>query len=191
MELLSCGILKNEINLLIKNNNWDITPAYLCSSLHVDFGKLKSGIQKKLAGMSPTDPKIIVYGTCHPQIDSFYRDNGGIRTEGQNCIELLLGHERFQNELAQGAFFLMEDWARRWDYVTRQAFGENPEGMKEIFRDSHKYFLAINTPCSGDFRIEAEAVSRQIGLPLRWLDTDLRILEEKILTCMKEADVPR
>jgi len=47
----------------------------------------------------------------------------------------------------------------------------------EIFGLSHKYLLAIRTPCSGDYAAHAERISREIGLELRWMDVALDHME--------------
>ena len=99
---------------------------------------------------------------------------------GQNCVEILLGKERFTRELEKGAFFLMADWARRFEYVTGMAFNDNPEITRKIFQMEHKYLLGLRTPRSGDFSDHAEKVSRLVDLPLHWMDVGLDHLEKTL-----------
>jgi hypothetical protein len=99
------------------------------------------------------------------------------RTVGQNCVEMLLGQELFTEELSNGAFFLLEDWARRWDYILKKTLGNNEKIWKDVFQGDRKYLACITTPCSGDYRVEAEAAGKKVGLPLRWLDSTLDHLE--------------
>lgn len=56
-------------------------------------------------------------------------------------------------------------------------FGINREVIREIYQGDRGYLLCITTPCSGDFRDEAEEAGRLVGLPLRWLDVSLDHLE--------------
>ena len=183
--LIGCGILKDEINYLIKKNGWDLSPHYLNSSLHVDFEKLEYSLTQALK-LFGDEPKAVFYGTCHPFMDRFIREGNAVRTEGQNCVEILLGKEQFTRLLTEGAFFLMEDWARHWDSVMIKAFGDNPEVIKDIFQGEHTQLLALRTVCSGDFTEEAERVSSLTGLPLKWLDTDLDHLEEVLRETLKK-----
>lgn len=99
------------------------------------------------------------------------------RTEGQDCVDMLLGHELFVAELAKGAFFLLKEWARRWEDVITRFFGiRNPRIIREMFHGDRDYLLCIRcirTPCSADFTAEAEEAGKMVDLPLRWVDTSL------------------
>ena len=100
-----------------------------------------------------------------------------MRTRGQNCIVMLIGYERFMEELAKGAYFLLEDWALTWEPMITEAFGNKLSVVREIFHSSHKYIMAVRTPCSTDFSAAAEAAARFVDLPLVWMDADLTHLE--------------
>ncbi len=76
-----------------------------------------------------------------------------------------------------GAFFLLEDWALRWDAAISKAFGNKPEVVREIFQLSSRSLLCLRTPCSGNFELAAMDVSAKVGLPLRWMDVGLDNLE--------------
>ncbi|WP_033398099.1 DUF1638 domain-containing protein [Desulfospira joergensenii] len=177
--LVGCGILKQEIEYLIQKNKWPLKSHFLCSSLHIDFEKLEKSLVRALSHFGPS-PKGVFYGTCHPRMDSFMEKGKAVRTAGQNCVEILLGKEVFERHLSSGAFFIMEDWSRRWGLITGLAFGRNPEIIKEIFTMEHTRLLGIKTPCSKDFTAEAEDISRQLGLPLGWLNISLEHLEKKL-----------
>ena len=142
--LTGCGILKKEIKYLIDKNNWPVETHFLDSSLHVDFDKLYRQLGNSLERYSDRET-IVFYGTCHPLMHKLLDSAETIRTRGQNCEEILLGKQMFTDELSAGAFFLMEDWARRWDYVTGKAFNKNKDVMASIFQEEHKYFLALRT----------------------------------------------
>ena len=174
--LIGCGILKDEIDYLIKKNGWDLSAHYLDSSLHVDFERLEYSLTHALRHFG-SKPKTVFYGTCHPLMNRFMRDGNAVRTEGQNCVEILLGKDLFTRCLTEGSFFLMEDWARHWDRVMTKAFGDNPEVIRDIFQSEHKQLLALRTVCSGDYGADADRVSRATGLPLKWMDAGLDHLE--------------
>lgn len=174
--LLGCGILHKEIRLLIEKNNWPLDTFFVDSILHVDFGALAASLQSALA-RNAGRRNIVFYGACHPLMERMLHQAGTFRTEGQNCVEMLLGAERFGEELAGGAYFLLEDWALRWEQMINRTFGPNPMIVRDIFCACHSGLLCLRTPCSGDFKAAAENASRQAGLPLRWLDVTLDNLE--------------
>jgi hypothetical protein len=99
------------------------------------------------------------------------------RTCGQNCIEMLLGNSLFTEELSKGAYFLLEEWAMRWDNIIERTFGKNQKIIQDIFHEDRKYLLCLKTPCSGDFKLEAEEASKKLDLPIYWMDVSLDHLE--------------
>jgi len=176
--MVGCGILHKEVDHLIKVHGWNVETQFLDSALHNYLGKLSDQLNATLAADTQQGRDTVVfYGCCHPQIDSIMEHHGTLRTAGQNCIVMLLGYERFMQELEKGAYFLLEDWALTWEPMITKAFGSNVAVIREIFHSSHKYIVAIRTPCSGDFTAAAEAAAAFIDLPLVWMDADLSHLE--------------
>ncbi len=117
-------------------------------------------------------------------METILRKDKTLRTSEQNCVAMILGKELFTNELAKGAYFLLEDWALRWDEIMAKTFGEKPDIIQEIFQVDRKYLLAIRTPCSGDFKSEAEYAGKIVGVPVKWIDVSLDNLEmvlEKVI----------
>jgi len=124
-------------------------------------------------------------------MDQILNEAKVLRTPGQNCVDIYLGHEQFCHELEQGAFFLFEDWAHHWQEIVCPIMPGDPEIMRSIFRGAHKYLLAIRTPCSGDFSAEAEAVSAMTSLELRWVDVGLEHLEATLAETRDRAKAGR
>jgi len=174
--LLGCGILQREIRFLIEKNGWPLETHFLDSALHIDFDKLSQALTSALKHHQERET-IVFYGACHPLMDKMLAAANTLRTGGQNCVEMLLGPERFSVELEQGAFFLLEEWAHRWERIVTATMGTNREVIREMYREDRGYLLCLSTPCSGDFRKEAEEAGRLVGLPLRWLDVSLDRLE--------------
>lgn len=188
--LLGCGILRKEIRFLMEKNGWPLELHFLDSALHIDFDKLSLSLKATLDHHAERE-KIVFYGACHPQMETILAASGTFRTAGQNCVEMLLGPEQFSAELEQGAFFLLEEWAHRWEKIVTATFGTNLEVIREIYQSDRNYLLCISTPCSDDFRGEAEAAGRLVGLPLRRLDVSLdhleMVLQKAIDRKMQEA----
>lgn len=183
--LISCGIFKKEIQFLAEKKKWSVNLKFLDSSLHIYFDKLSKSVTGALS-RAPDKNKVLVYGHCHPMIDEMAKDGNAIRTPGQNCVELLLGKKRFTRELSKGAFFLFEDWAKRWNKISYKYFGDW-EILREVFQDAHNYILCIETPCSEGFKKEAENVSHRTGLPLVWESFELDRLEKIIEHSLSES----
>jgi len=174
--LVGCGILQKEVRFLIKKNLWPIETLFLDSALHIDFDRLFMDLTSALDRNAKREI-IVFYGACHPLMDALIGSTNTIQTMGQNCVEMLLGPERFMEELEQGAFFLLEEWAGRCERIMTKTFGPNRKVMREIIQGDRSYLLCVRTPCSGDFSIKAEKAGSLVGLPLRWMDVSLNHLE--------------
>lgn len=193
LRLVGCGILRKEVDHLIAKNGWNVETEFLDSALHNYLNRLS----QELDGALTRDERdgrdtVVFYGSCHPQMDGILCKHHTQRTEGQNCIVMLLGYELFMEELAKGAYFLLEDWALTWEPMLTQAFGDNIGVLREIFHSSHKYMIAIRTPCSGDFKSAAEAAAAYVDLPLQWMDAGLdhleSVLADAIARSLNKAD---
>lgn len=175
--LIGCGILAREIRTLIRKNQWPMETVLLDSDLHNDFCSLEKALASSLTA-HPSNRTVVFYGCCHPRIDEIVAEAATVRTQGQNCIEMLLGHDVFTAEVEQGAYFLMEAWARSWQRVVHHAFGTTrSDVIQAIFNEDRRYLLALRTPCTGDFTEAAEEAGRIAGLPVRWMDVSLDHLE--------------
>ncbi len=185
MLLMGCGILKKEVRFLIKKNNWPVDTTFFNSALHIDFNKLSKSLTSGLHKQNDRDI-IVFYGCCHPLMDNMLDHAQTFRTVGQNCVEMLLGKTLFTEELNKGAFFLLEEWAKRWEEILLKAFGGTPEIIREIFKGEHNFLLCIRTPCSEDFSAQAEQAGKMVDLPIYWLDINLDHLEQVLQTAITQ-----
>jgi hypothetical protein len=178
LTLIGCGILRKEVDSLIEKNHWNVHTHYLDSALHNYLNRLALELNQALEEREKLREKTLVfYGSCHPLMEKYLESHHTCRTHGQNCIVMLLGYELFMQELEKGAYFLLEDWALTWEPMITACFGANMTVIREIFHSSHKYILALRTPCNGDFSAAAETAARFVDLPLAWLDVDLDHVE--------------
>lgn len=186
--LVGCGILSKEVQWLIHKNGWTVDTHFLDSALHCNLARLHVELNEALEtetaqGRLPA----VFYGCCHPLMDKILGPRHIQRTGGQNCIDILLGYERFMAELERGAFFLLENWAESWKPIMTQTFGTNPAVIREIFQSSHSHILAIRTPCSADFSQAAQEAAQHVGLPLAWMDADLTHLEAVLADALNQT----
>ncbi len=183
LSLVGCGILQKEVNFLIAKNNWPLTTDFLPASLHIDFKRLAFALHEGLSRHA-NEQTIVFYGACHPRMDNMLNEAGTLRTLGQNCVEMLLGAEEFNRELANGAYFLLDDWSRNWDEAIAKTFGSNINVIRDIFHDQHRYLLCLRTPQSNDFSREAAHIGSMLDLPVQWRDVSLDRLENVLQTAI-------
>lgn len=187
LTMVGCGILRKEVDRLIEKNHWNVHTQYLDSALHNYFNRLANELNTSLSEREQRGEKtVVLYGSCHPLMENFLHDHHTCRTEGQNCIVQLLGYEKFMEELEKGAYFLLEDWALTWKPMITACFGDNVEVIRDIFHSSHKYMVAVRTPCSGDFTEAAQTAADFVDLPLTWMDVTLDHLEQVLADAIQQ-----
>lgn len=185
--IIGCGILRKEVESLIRKNGWPLYTHFLDSTLHNNLSLLSQSLERVI-DENKGRCGFVLYGTCHPLMDRILGRHHLVRTEGQNCIEMLLGTERFRSELERGAFFLLEDWANNWSRVMETAYrNASPEIIREIFISDRKYFLGVRTPCSNDFESLARGIANDFSVPLRWMDVTLDHLESVLQKALAKA----
>jgi len=111
------------------------------------------------------DDTLLLYGECHNHMDEYDNDSTVARTCGSNCVEILLGHDEFRRLLKDGAFFLLPEWAERWEEIFRIELGLSEEVGKEFMQEMHKYFLYIDTGLVPIPVAVLDEVSAGMGLP--------------------------
>lgn len=188
LTLVGCGILRKEVERLIEKNHWNLQTHFLDSALHNYLNRLSEELNKALNEREQLGEKtVVLYGSCHPLMEHYIEEHHTCRIPGQNCIVMLLGYERFMQELEKGAYFLLEDWALSWEPMITACFGNNVSVVREIFHLSHQYILALRTPCNSDFTEAAESAARFVDLPLQWADVTLDHLEQVIADTLAQC----
>lgn len=143
VHLVGCGILKKEIKYLLDKHKLPVKTVFYDSALHCDLERLEKVLRPTLNKYSPENT-VIFYGSCHPQLDQMLQTKGMVRTAGQNCIQMLLGYDDFMHRLGSGAFFLLEEWAQRWEQIVYRTMGTHRvEVIREIYQMNHSHLLAL------------------------------------------------
>ena len=183
MKIVSCGALKKELKEIFRKHAIKDSTQFLPVQLHNNPQKLGLALDHwKNKAHSKQESLVFLYGyACHPQITEKNKQTWNC----QNCLELLLGHDFYHSELKAGAYFLLESLVEHWEFTHRKMFGDRMDVLREIFQDSHKYLLALQTPCSAPDKFKAEKISQLTGLELRWKKVELSLLEKNILEMLK------
>ena len=180
---ISCGIFKEEIEYLIRENKFSHRVIFLDPALHVNFDRLKTSLVEALEKNRAEGAAIkVLYGHCHPEIKELLERYGAKKLGAGNCLEAFVGHEevvRLNTEAT--SFFLSAGWINNWEKIFaagRKDFGFD---FKSMFKQ-YKRILVFDT---GVIPIDEEKVQRFsafTGLPVErmsiTLDHFLGLLEK-------------
>jgi hypothetical protein len=122
VRLLSCGIFRAEYQLLPEELRQALAPLFMDSMLHMVPDKLDSILASFLQN-NGDKPAVIAFGDCCPHMQELGATACVTRTKGTNCCEIYLGRERYRRLRKERTFFLMPEWAKRWEQVVRNELG--------------------------------------------------------------------
>ncbi len=95
--LISCGILRKEIEHLLKNGDIDVDVHFLSEKLHLDYNLLYQGLKGALQKHQTQSPQgvIVVYGdVClgfNGEMKALIDQYDAVKVDALNCIDCLLG----------------------------------------------------------------------------------------------------
>jgi len=171
--LISCGILKREIEKLIENGSLHVEPYFLDAGLHADNDELEKELTRAIEEHSKDKSReiIIVYGDlCHPDMESIIRKYSNVaKVDALNCIDCLLGgHGRLlEIDPNHDYFYLSPGWMPsnlKMNARFNRLFGRSTEEARKQFSKLKGLILLDSLGNLEEFKDEIEEFSYYTGL---------------------------
>ncbi len=171
--VISCGILKKEIQSLIESGRMKADVTFLSSKLHYDYSllekALRSTIEKSL-GRGRKDIVIIYGDVClgfKHEMKELVDGYGIMKVDALNCVDCLLGGkgQLLQTDPQHKYFFLTPEWINFWN-----KYEKSEENLKDRYSMLEGIVLLDSLGNLGGYEDDIKAISNATGLP---------ILEEK------------
>ena len=142
--VISCSIFRNEIEILLKERNFNII--FLDSMLHMKPEELNFSLGKIISEEIHKGNKILLlYGDCSPYMRDFELNEHIVRVKGINCCEILLGRDKYRELRKNGVFFLLEEWLVRWKEIFEKHLGLKGDVAKNFMKEMHSSLLYLHT----------------------------------------------
>lgn len=174
--LISCGILRKEIEKLIEERKLDVEPCFLDAGLHVVYAELEKELTSALERSAEHAPNgiIVVYGDiCHPRIKKIVKKySNAVKVDALNCIDCLLGgHQKLlQADPECSHFYLSPGWMPsnlKKNARFREIFDWNIEGIKEQFEHLEGVIIIDSLDNLDEYKSDIEEFSIQTGLQVK------------------------
>jgi PAS domain S-box-containing protein len=193
---VACSVFRMELDDLQARGEVPEPVEYVDSRLHVDPLALGPELGRAIERhYRHGDGVVLVYGHCHPWMDEQDGLPGTCRVQGVDCPSILLGHELYGELRRAGAFFVLPEWAHRWEETVCLALGADQGAARELLQDMHTHLLYLDTGVTPVPREQLEAASRWSGLPLeiRSVPTDrlASAVREAVERCSPPPDPSR
>jgi len=168
--LLSCGILKDEIEKLVEEGSFDVDLFFLDKSLHNNYDRLERALEGALQKRLRDFPGgvIVVYGdVClgfHNEMKELLDRHGVIKVDALNCVDCLLGGKGRLLEVdpEHEYFFLTPAWI---EFLNWFEMGSREE-IRKLFSPLKGIVLLDSLGDLDDYREEIEKIGDSTGLPL-------------------------
>lgn len=181
IEGIACSIFQREIEQLIEQRRVNLHFEYIDSELHMKPLELKKVLTNKLKPYC-----VMCYGKCEPNLDKNGHYKNVIKTEGLNCIEILLGKQLYRKLRAEGAFFLLPEWTHKWERIFKELLGLSDIDLaREFMHDMHTKMIYVNTNAMPIPSHTLNDIENYFDMPVEVLNIALDELERNINLSIK------
>jgi hypothetical protein len=177
---LSCGVVRAEMEDLLRRGLIQGELLFLDSMLHMDPPKLEAVLSAALEKNSG-EPGclVLVYGDCSAGMLDLVRRFRVGRVNVINCAQLLLGRDRYRQLMREGAFLVLPEWAQRWEHIMTSELGLSKAVAHDLMGEHRGVLVYLDTGLSPVPESYLREFSAYTGLPWR--------VEPVTLDCMLAA----
>jgi hypothetical protein len=181
---LACSIFQKEIELLKQQGKINIPFEYIDSELHMKPLQLKEVLKSKIKPHC-----VICYGKCEPRLDKNTLFNDIAKTEGLNCVEIILGNKLYRKLRAEGAFFLLPEWTHKWERIFKDLLGlSDIELAQQFMNEMHTKMIYVNTGIVPIPHKTLTEIEGYFNIPIEVIDIKLDELEKSINFSIKKLN---
>jgi hypothetical protein len=179
--MICCSVFQVEVTALARNYWPNFTLRFPSSMLHMKPEQLASRLDSLVeAELKLGHRVVLIYGDCCVRMAAFGARPGVVRTGGNNCCELLLGHDEYRRLSHEGAFFLFPEWTHRWQEVFATALGLNRENATSLMQDLHRKLIYLDCGIVPVPESALRACAKYCGLPWEVREVSLESLHAAI-----------
>jgi len=191
--LISCGILRTEIEKLVQEGSLDVEPHFLNEKFHDDYhllGKALEGAIKKRLKHNPGG-FIVVYGDAclgfNNEMKALMEKYDGVKVDALNCIDCLLGGKGKLLEIdpEHVYYFLNSAFIK----FSKRLTGSSKEEARKMFQKLKGFILLDSLGDLDDYKEKIAEICDHTGLDiLGRKDVGIEGLKEVILQAMKRLN---
>ncbi len=187
---LCCGVLKEEMEELLRRGLIDGTLLFLDSMLHMKPSQLEETLTARLEQRSnPSVRLVLVYGDCSAGMLDLTRRFRVGRVNVINCAQLLVGRERYRQLMKEGAFLVLPEWAKRWELIMKNELGLSREVAHDLMGENRGVLVYLDTGLTPVPEKELAEFSAYSGLPWRVETVTLDIMLQALLEAQAGASM--
>lgn len=189
---IACSIFKKEMAEIQKEKKWEIHSEFLTSMLHMNPEKLNIELEAKIKEHEDKGKKIILlYGDCCSEMATFEKNKNVFRIKGVNCIEILLGKEKYREMRKNKVFAFLPEWTLRWEEVFKNELGLTKDTAKTFIKELINKLVYLDTGVMEVPKKILKDIEKYSGLPVSIVKTEknsiIKNLNEVLSSFEKET----
>ena len=165
--LISCSILRKEIQVLIETGQLKDSVTFLDSKLHYDYNLLEKTLKKVIERTLEKGKNdiVVIYGDIclgfNYEMKKLVDGYGIVKIDAINCIDCLLGGKGklLKIDPEHKYFFLTPEWINFWN-----KFEKSGKNLKERYSMLEGIMLLDSLGNLDDYRNEIKMISNATGL---------------------------
>lgn len=182
---LACSIFRQILPRISENLSPSLRVRFFDSMLHMDPEKMATLVFPAIAEEEKTSKVLILYGDCHPDMDTWETPGRIARVKGHNCAEIVLGSDLYHQLQKERTFFIFPEWADRWKEIFSSQFGFTDESLlSEFMKDFFTKIVFINTGATIPHQ-HLDEIAAATGMPVQVITPDLTNIREQIETALQ------
>jgi hypothetical protein len=168
--VISCGILRKEIDHLLKKGDIDAQVYFLSEKLHADYHLLGRGLTGALNKHQKQNPQgvVVVYGDLclgfNGEMKALIDQYDAVKVDALNCIDCMLGGKGKLLELDPDHKYLFLNPA--WIQFTAKIRRETKEMTPEMFSMLDGIILLDAMGDLDEYQSEIHEIADYTGLPI-------------------------
>lgn len=185
--IISCKVLKNETEVLLKRLNLDYHCLYLDEELHNSPSNLHNELQAAIDSLENIETTYLTYGNCGNSILGLKATTCNIiYPKTEDCIQTLLYYNKDLANMRRNTYFSSEGWlfgkedlGFEYDRVNEK-YGEIRalKIIKTMYKN-YKYYCYIETvDDKKNTEKRCQSVAKKLGLELMKINGTLKVLED-------------
>lgn len=170
--LVSCITMLDHVRSVIHNVHdceFTIYPILPCCLFNVEAGTVRKQVDKSVLA---NDSTIILYGTCHPDLNRVrgdYYGNTVYSIPGNNCLEIMLGKDTYLEFANAGSLLLDVSFIKRWGKEMEKGFGANSANGNVLQISGIKQIDVFNYDNSEFDEDIIRDFSKSFGIPYNYI----------------------
>jgi hypothetical protein len=181
---ICCGVLRYEINELLRCGKIHGTVEFLDSMLHMNPLYLDSQLEERIKGSNDSSI-ILIYGDCCPRMLEYSQLHNVKRINAINCVEMLLGKSTYRTYMQRNAFIFLPEWALRWREVFQSELGLSEGVARDFFAETRSELIYLDTGLVPVPITELEKCSDFTGLSWKVEHVSLDLFLQELLSLIK------